>query len=58
MAAREPEPPAAVRALTEQVESDGGQALAVYREPVGKQWHVFCLLPIERVAPTPYQRDI
>lgn len=58
MAAPEPEPPAAVRKLAEQVESDGGQALAVYREPVGKNWHVFCLLPIESVAPTPYQRDL
>lgn len=58
MAAREPEPPAAVRALAEQVEADGGQALAIYREPVGKHWHIFCLLPIERVAPTPYQRDL
>ena len=58
MAAREPEPPAAVRALAEQVENDGGQALASYREPVGKQWQIFCLLPIERVSPTPYQRDL
>jgi ParB family chromosome partitioning protein len=58
MAAREPEPPAAVRALAEQVETDGGQALATYQEPVGRNWHLFCLLPIEKVAPTPYQRDI
>ena len=52
------EPPAAVARLTEQVEADGGQALAVYREPVGKCWQIFCLLPTPSVAPTPYQRDI
>jgi ParB family chromosome partitioning protein len=52
------EPPKAVCALAEQVEADGGRALAVYREPVGGHWQIFCLLPIERVAPTPYQRDL
>jgi len=58
MAAREPEPPPSVRALAEQVESDGGQALAIYREPVGRHWQIFCLLPADAVAPTPYQRDL
>ena len=38
--------------------SDGGQALAVYREPVGGHWQIFCLLPLDKVAPTPYQRDL
>ncbi len=47
-----------MRALAEQVAADGGRALAVYREPVGNHWQIFCLLPIERVAPTPYQRDL
>ena len=51
-------PPASVTSLLEQVESDGGHVLAVYREPVGKNWQAFCLLPLERVAPTPYQRDL
>ena len=52
------EPPTAVVALAEQVERDGGAALAVYREPVGEHWQVFCLLPMAKVAPTPYQRDL
>jgi ParB family chromosome partitioning protein len=52
------EPPRAVRALAEQVERDGGRALAIYREPVGDHWQIFCLLPTERVTPTPYQRDL
>jgi ParB family chromosome partitioning protein len=47
-----------VVALAEQVERDGGQALAVYRDPVGDHWHVFCLLPMAKVEPTPYQRDL
>jgi ParB family chromosome partitioning protein len=52
------EPPKAVTALLEQVDADGGRVLAVYREPVGGRWQAFCLLPLGRVAPTPYQRDL
>ena len=52
------DPPRAVRAAAEQVESDGGMVLALYREPVGGHWQAFCLLPREKVAPTPYQRDL
>jgi ParB family chromosome partitioning protein len=54
----EKEPPRAVAALLEQVDRDGGRVLAVYREPVGGNWQAFCLLPLEKVAPTPYQRDL
>jgi ParB family chromosome partitioning protein len=50
--------PKAVTVLLEQVEADGGRVLAVYREPVGDNWQAFCLLPLDRVAPTPYQRDL
>jgi ParB family chromosome partitioning protein len=57
-AARDGQVPGNVTALAEQVESDGGQALAVYQEPVSGHWHIFCLLPAEKVAPTPYQRDL
>jgi len=42
----------------EQVERDGGHVLALYREPVGDRWQAFCLLPVDKVAPTPYQRDL
>jgi ParB family chromosome partitioning protein len=54
----EKEPPKAVAALLEQVDRDGGRVLAVYREPVGGHWQAFCLLPLDKVAPTPYQRDL
>ena len=52
------EPPKAVSALAAQVEEDKGRVLAVYREPVGGHWQLFCLLPLESVEPTPYQRDL
>jgi ParB family transcriptional regulator, chromosome partitioning protein len=51
-------PPREVLGLVAQVEKDGGAPLAVYREPVGGHWQVFCLLPIAAVSPTPYQRDL
>jgi len=50
--------PSIVTRLAEQVEKDGGSALAVYQEPVGKAWQIFALLPLDRVHPTPYQRDL
>jgi ParB family chromosome partitioning protein len=52
------EPSKETRALAEQVERDGGQVLAVYREPVGEHWQIFCLLPLDRVEASPYQRDL
>jgi ParB family chromosome partitioning protein len=54
----EQEPPRPARELAERVERDGGRVLAVYREPVGEHWHIFCLLPIDKVEPSPYQRDL
>jgi ParB family chromosome partitioning protein len=52
------QPPKPVGELLEQVGRDGGHVLAVYREPVGGNWQAFCLLPIDKVEPTPYQRDL
>jgi ParB family chromosome partitioning protein len=52
------EPARAVVDLAAQVEKDGGRALAIYQEPVGDHWQIFCLLPLARVEPTPYQRDL
>ncbi|HYM69805.1 MAG TPA: chromosome partitioning protein ParB [bacterium] len=51
-------PPAKTTALAEQIGRDGGHVLAVYREPLGEHWQIFCLLPLEKVEPTPYQRDL
>ncbi|MBI4589434.1 MAG: chromosome partitioning protein ParB [Candidatus Rokubacteria bacterium] len=44
--------------LAEQVERDGGHPLAIYQDPVGEHWQIFCLLPMDKVTPTPYQRDL
>ena len=52
------EPPRATQELAARVESDGGHVLAVYREPVGEHWQIFCLLPIGKVEASPYQRDL
>lgn len=51
-------PPPPVRALAEAVETDGGAALAIYREPLGGHWLVLAALPLEKVEPTPFQRDV
>jgi len=52
------EPSRAARTLADQVERDGGRVLAIYQEPVGDHWQVFCLLPRESVEASPYQRDV
>ena len=51
-------PPAAVTRLAEAIENDGGSVLASYRDPLGGNWQIFAGLPIDRVEPTPYQRDL
>ena len=48
--------PAAQR-LASQVQDDGGAVLASYREPFGGTSVLLTALPIDRVEPTPYQRD-
>src|SRR5919109_5196881 len=52
------EPSKTARALAEQIERDGGHVLAVYQEPVGEHWQIFCLLPRTKVEASPYQRDV
>ncbi|HEV8585480.1 MAG TPA: chromosome partitioning protein ParB [Methylomirabilota bacterium] len=54
----EKEPSRAARTLAEQVARDGGHVLAIYQEPVGEHWQVFCLLPRAKVEASPYQRDV
>jgi ParB family chromosome partitioning protein len=53
-----PTPSKDVQELAAQVERDGGHALALYQEPVGDHWQIFCLLPMAKVEPSPYQRDL
>jgi ParB family transcriptional regulator, chromosome partitioning protein len=52
------EPDRETQTLAAQIEADGGQVLGAYREPVGDHWHLFALLPADKVEPTPHQRDL
>lgn len=45
-------------ALVHDIQEDGGAALASYRDPLGGHPVVLATLPIDKVEPTPYQRDI
>ena len=47
----------AVAALAGEVQADGGVVLATYREPFGGTPVLFTALPVDRVEPTPFQRD-
>ena len=51
-------PPAAVVAIAERIEKDGGVVLATYRDPLGSRWQLLASLPVDVVEPTPYQRDL
>jgi ParB family transcriptional regulator, chromosome partitioning protein len=44
--------------LIRQVQADGGSVLATYREPLGGHTQFFVALPIDKVEPTPFQRDV
>ncbi len=50
--------PAPVAGLAKQIVKDGGAVLATYRDPLGGRWQVLASLPIDLVAPTPFQRDL
>ncbi len=50
-------PPAALDELAGRVRDQGGSVLASYREPIGGHWVSIVSLPVERVEPTPFQRD-
>ncbi|HMK74500.1 MAG TPA: ParB N-terminal domain-containing protein [Myxococcaceae bacterium] len=50
--------PEAARALAEAIAADGGTPIAAYRDPLGGHGVVFAALPLDKVQPTPYQRDL
>jgi ParB family chromosome partitioning protein len=50
--------PGEVSSLREAIEGDGGKVLASYREPFCGRWLLLAALPIDRVEPTPYQRNL
>ncbi|MCS7193051.1 MAG: ParB/RepB/Spo0J family partition protein [Armatimonadetes bacterium] len=50
--------PDEVELLAAQIEEDGGKVLSIYQEPYGNNWQIFALLPLKKVKPTPFQRDL
>ncbi len=52
------EPPPAVKKVADTIVDDGGTVLAVYRDPLGGNWQILAALPLGKVEPTPYQRDL
>ncbi len=51
-------PPAEIEGLGQAIRESGGGVVGSYRDPVGGHWHLVASLPIEKVGPTPFQRDI
>ena len=47
-----------VAEVTRRVEQEGGVVLGAYRDPLGGNPVIFASLPIEKVEPTPFQRDL
>ena len=58
LASDETAPPREVADLRDTIAHDGGSVLAAYRDPYGGRWLLLAALPIERVAATPYQRNL
>ncbi len=50
--------PAEITALERQITGVGGAVVGRYREPLGGHWVVLAVLPIDKVEPTPYQREL
>lgn len=50
--------PPEVGALTRAIEADGGSVIGTFRDPLGSNWSVMAALPIGKVEPTPFQRDL
>jgi ParB family chromosome partitioning protein len=51
-------PPAAAQEALQRIESEGGQVLGYYSDPLGKQPVIVAILPIDDIQPTPFQRDL
>jgi ParB family chromosome partitioning protein len=48
----------ATREAKDRVEKAGGLVLAAYRDPLGKHPLLLAVLPLDKVEPTPFQRDV
>ena len=52
------DPPPELEELLERVTDAGGETLTTYRDPLGGRWLALAAVPVERVEPTPFQRDL
>ena len=50
--------PEGLRDLAAAVEAEGGSVIAAYREPLGGNALLFSALPVDKVEPTVFQRDV
>jgi ParB family transcriptional regulator, chromosome partitioning protein len=50
--------PSELEQLAEHVTSDGGAVIGAYKEPLGGQSLMLVSIPIDKVAPTSFQRDV
>src|SRR5678810_85847 len=55
---RLPELTGPVAELAAQVEHEGGSVIGAFRDPLGGRPLLLAVLPIDRVEPTPFQRDL
>ena len=51
-------PSAELAELEKRVSEAEGAVLARYRDPLGGSWLALVALPVDRIAPTPFQRDL
>jgi ParB family chromosome partitioning protein len=51
-------PDASLAKLEQTIESEGGAVVGHYRDPLGGHAMVLAVLPITKVEPTPFQRDL
>src|SRR5216683_2679807 len=50
--------PADAEEVRERIEREGGLVLGAYSDPLGKNPLLLAILPIDRIEPTPFQRDL
>ncbi len=50
--------PAEAEEVRARIEREGGLVLGAYSDPLGKNALILAVLPIDRIEPTPFQRDL
>jgi len=50
--------PADAQEARERIEREGGLVVGAYNDPLGKNALLIAILPIDRIEPTPFQRDL